>query len=291
VKKFAIRVGWAVAAVAGLALVVGAQGPPPGGGFGGPGLAPGGLMDGSFEFGGLMGSFGGKTVAGKPFQATFTITHTETLPGNSIKNTNTGTIARDTDGSTYRDVKLPAIGPWAASGQSPELVYIRNVTKMMQYIENVTKKTYEAIAIRDHNPPPADFKGPGRGPKGAGSANETVSDTQTTYTDPTTSTVYKVDDHKVTRTIPKGQIGNEFDIVTTTERLYSPDLDVVMQVTRTDPRFGSSAYQLSNIGQPASSLFLPDPSFQLVQRRGGLRRGGPGGPGAEDKQPPPPPQD
>ena len=265
-KKIGIRAGLAAVTVVGLALAAGAQGPPAGG-FGGPGRGPGRLMDGSFEFGGLMGGFGGKTITGKPFQATFTITHTETLPGNSIKNTVTGTIARDSDGSTYRDVKLPAIGPWAASGNSPELIYIRNLTKMEQYIENVAKKTYEAFAIGGNK---GDFKRPDRGPKGGPSANETVSDTQTTYTDPVTKTVYKVDDHKVTRTIPKGQIGNEFDIVTTSERLYSPDLDIVMQVTRTDPRFGDSTYQVSNIGQPASSLFLPDPSFQLVQRRGEL---------------------
>ncbi|MBZ5660617.1 MAG: hypothetical protein LAO08_09435 [Acidobacteriia bacterium] len=283
-KKFAIRTGWAALAVAGLALVVGAQGPPPGG-IDRPGRGPGRLMDGSFEFGGLMGGFGGKTVTGKPFQATFTITHSETLPGNSIKNTITGTIARDADGSTYRDVKLPAIGPWAASGDAPELIYIRNLTKMEQYIENVAKKTYQVFAIREHNPPRGDLKRPDRGPKGPSAANESVSDTQTTYTDPMTSTVYKVDDRKVTRTIPKGQIGNEFDIVTTTERLYSPDLDLVLQVTRTDPRFGNSTYQLSNIGQPASSLFLPDPSFQLVQKHGEFRRGGPGG---EGKQTPPP---
>jgi hypothetical protein len=246
------------------------------------------LLDGSFEFGGLMGGFGGKTVTGKAFQATFTITRTETLPGNSISNVTSGTIARDTDGSTYRDVKLPAIGPWAASGKAPELVYIRNLTTMMEYVENVTKKTYEAIAIHQHNPPPAGFKGRDRGAKGTPPPNETVTDTQTTYTDPVTKTVYKVDDHLVTRTIPAGQIGNEFAIVTTTDRQYSADLDLVLQVTRTDPRFGSSTYQLSNIGQPAASLFLPDPAFQLVQRHGGFNRGGRGGKG---QQPPAPPAD
>jgi hypothetical protein len=288
VRKIALRTGWAAMAVAGFALVAGAQGPPNGRGFGGRDRGPGRLMDGSFEFGGLVGGFGGKTVTGKPFQATFTITRKETLPGNSISNTVTGTIARDADGSTYRDVKLRAIGPWASSGQAPELVYIRNVTKMMQYIVNVTKKTYEAFAIRQPNSSPPDFKGPVRAPKGPGSANETVSDTQSTYTDPVSKAVYKVDDHKVTRTIPAGQIGNEFDLVTTTERLYSPDLDVVVQVTRNDPRFGNSTYQLSNIGQPDSSLFLPDPSFQLVERKG---RFGRDGRGRGDKQPPPPPQD
>jgi len=289
VKKIAARTGWAAIAAAGLALAVGAQGPPRDGGFAGPGRGPGRLMDGSFEFGGLMGGFGGKTVTGKPFQATFTVTHTETLPGNTINNSNSGTIARDSDGSTYRDVKLPAIGPWAASGNSPEIVYIRNVTKMMQYFVNVTKKTYEAVAIRQHNPPPSDSKRPDRGPRGAGSANETVSDTQSTYTDPATNTVYKVDDHKVTRTIPAGQIGNQFDIVTTTERLYSQDLDVVMKVTRTDPRFGNTTYQLSNISQPAASLFLPDPSFQQVQGHGKFGRGDRDRKGKQP--PPPPPQD
>ena len=47
---------------------------------------------------GLMGGFGGKTVLHKPFQATFTVTHTESqnnsLQNNSITNTTTGTRLR-----------------------------------------------------------------------------------------------------------------------------------------------------------------------------------------------------
>jgi hypothetical protein len=293
VRNIAYRAGWAALAMTGLALVAGAQGPPALGGFGGrgPGFGgpPGGPMDGAFEFGGMMRGFGGKTVTGKPFQATFTITRTETLPGNSITNTTTGVIARDTDGSTYRDVKLPAIGSLAISGQSPEFISIRNLSQLMEYVENVSKKTYEAFAIRAHTPPPVNPDGQGRGPHGLGSNNESVSDTKSTYTDPVKHTVYKVDDKKVTRTIPAGQIGNQFDIVTTTERLYSADLDVVLQLTRSDPRFGNSTYQLSDIGQPtSSSLFLPDPSFQLVQGHGKFGHGGHRGAG---QPPPPPPQD
>jgi hypothetical protein len=243
-------------------------------------------MDGAFEFGGMMRGFGGKTVTGKPFQATFTITRTETLPDNSITNTITGLLARSTDGSTCRDVKLPAIGPLAASGESFEFISIRNVSQMMEYIENVSKKTYQSFAMHQHTPPAANPDGNGRGPLGSGSANEIVSDTQSTYTDPVTHTVYKVDDKKVTRTIPAGQIGNQFDIVTTTERLYSADLELVLQLTRSDPRFGNSTYQLSNIGQPTPSLFLPDPSFQLVQGHG--KFGHHGLPGTGQTPPPPP---
>src|SRR5580704_7625948 len=124
VRNRVLRAGFGVVGGVGLALVVGAQGPPPGE-FGrkGPGPGPGGPMAGSFEFGGLVGGFGGKTVTGKPFQAKFSITRTETLPNNSITNTTTGVVARDSDGSTYRDVTLPAIGPWASSGKPQEFVY------------------------------------------------------------------------------------------------------------------------------------------------------------------------
>ena len=92
-------------------------------------------MAGSFEFGGLVGGFGGRTVTGHAFQAKFTITRTETLANNNtITNTTTGILARDGDGNTYRDVKLPAIGPWASSGKAQEFQYIKNLTTMMDYI-------------------------------------------------------------------------------------------------------------------------------------------------------------
>jgi hypothetical protein len=268
--------------IAGAALLVAAQGPPRPGGFGGPG----GPMAGMFEFGGLMGGFGGKVVTGKPVLATITITHTETLPGNSISNTTTGTFARGTDGSIYRDVKFTALGPWAASGKAQEFAYIRNVTSGTQYVVNVTKGTYEAFPIHERNPK---FSGGTSRPKRSGSDNETVTDNPSgSYTDPVTSTVYPVDDRQSTRTIPAGAIGNQLALVITSERWYSSALDLLLEDTHTDPRFGTTTYQLSNIGNsPASLLFAPDPSFTQKQGKG-FGHGGHGGPG---KQPPPPPQD
>lgn len=293
-RKTMVRGGWVAAAVAAVALVVGAQGPPGHGGFGGrgPGPGPGGPMEGTFEFGGLVGGFGGKTITGKPFQATFTITRTETLPGNTITNVTTGTVARDTDGSTYRDVKLPAIGPWASSGKSPEFVYIRNLSTMMEYIENLAKQTYEAFAIHTHTPPPggkADHgwqgKESGKGPYSGSNPNVVVTDTSSTYTDPSTSTKYTVDDKKITRTIPMGQIGNSSPIIITSERLYYPGLDLVLEETHSDPRFGSSTYALASISQTPSVSFTPPSGFTQVKGRGfghdAGRRGG--------HQPPPPP--
>jgi len=294
VEYRAVRAGCAVLAVLGVALVVQAQGSPPPNGFGhrGAGPGPGGPMAGSFEFGGLVGGFGGKSVTGKPFQAKFTITRVEMLPNNTITNTVTGIVARDGDGSTYRDVTLPAIGPWASSGKPQEFVYIKNVTKLTDFIVDVSKGTYREFSSRpphsaggDHDP----GWGPHPGSKGGGPGNESVTDNgSATYSDPGTGTSYKVDDRKVTRTIPAGQIGNQNDLVITSERWYSADLDLVLQETRSDPRFGNSTYQVSNIGPPSVS-FVPDPSLKLVQVGKFGRDGGPRGLG---KQPPPlPPQD
>jgi hypothetical protein len=238
-------------------------------------------MAGMFEFGGLMGGFGGRVITGKPILATFTITRTETLPGNTISHTTTGTFARDTDGSTYRDAKFTAIGPWASSGKSEEFIYIRNITKGTQYIVHVTKSTYEAFPIPERGSRDKDGKRANR----PGSPDEVVTDNPNgMYTDPVTKTVYSnVDDRKVTRTIPAGTIGNQFAIVITSERWYSPALDLLLEETHSDPRFGTTTYQLSNIGQsPAASLFVPDPSFTQVQ----ARQFGPRGHRGEAKQPP-----
>lgn len=290
-RNISVRAGVAALAVVGVALAVGAQGMP--GGFGDRGPRPGGPGEGTFEFRGLIGGFGGRTVTGKPFQATFTVTHNESFGTNSISNTTTGTLARGTDGSTYRDAQFPAIGPWASSGKTPEFTYIRNLATLMEYIVNVTKGTYEAFAIREHNSPPDGGARPGPGGNGQGgpnSKNVTVADNpNATYTDPATKTVYTpVDDRTVTRTIPAGQIGNAAAIVITTERWYSAALGIVVQETRNDPRFGTTTYQLSNIvaGPPPASLFVPNPAFTQVQGKGfkahGFR-------GQGEQGPPPPP--
>src|SRR5207249_9818645 len=62
---------------------------------------------------------------------------------------------------------------------------------------------------------------------------------------------------RYTRTIPAGQIGNEQPIIIVSERWYSPDLQIVVMSKRSDPRFGETTYQLTNLqrSEPAASLF------------------------------------
>jgi hypothetical protein len=62
---------------------------------------------------------------------------------------------------------------------------------------------------------------------------------------------------RTTITIPAGQIGNDQPIVITDERWYSPDLQVTVQSTHTDPRMGTTTYALQNISraEPSPTLF------------------------------------
>ncbi len=62
---------------------------------------------------------------------------------------------------------------------------------------------------------------------------------------------------RTTITIPAGQIGNDQPIVTTTERWYSPELQVTVMTKRSDPRSGTHTYKLTNINrsEPAATLF------------------------------------
>ncbi|HXE62577.1 MAG TPA: hypothetical protein VN519_03510 [Bryobacteraceae bacterium] len=62
-----------------------------------------------------------------------------------------------------------------------------------------------------------------------------------------------------TETIPVGKIGNDRAISVVSERWYSNDLQMLVKSTSSDPRFGDSTYQLTNIVQTS-----PDPSlFQI----------------------------
>ncbi len=62
---------------------------------------------------------------------------------------------------------------------------------------------------------------------------------------------------RTTRTIPAGAIGNERPIVMVTEEWRSPDLQVLVLTTTSDPRTGDSTYKLVNIsrGEPGAGYF------------------------------------
>ncbi len=296
-RKKLMGAGLVALAVCSVAWMAGAQGPPPTREFGRRGPGPGGPMDGMFSIERMMGGFGGGTVVGIPFQFTFTITRTEPVLVNgsasTITSTTTGTIARGNDGSTYRNLKLSEIGPWASSGQAREFTNIRNLATMMEYIIDVAKATYRSFPIRQRDSRP----GLGPNPRGQGDGRTKGPGPNASGNGPTRTTItnYAIFDNsyvcpnaeKTSFTHTMQLPGSGGNATINSNRVYCTDLKLVVEEDRSDPRFGTTTYQLSSYMAGPNVSFTPDPSFKEDQGknfRGGPRDG--------DKQgPPPPPQD
>jgi hypothetical protein len=81
---------------------------------------------------------------------------------------------------------------------------------------------------------------------------------------------------QLTETIPAGAIGNAQAIQVVRITWISTDLKVPVEIKTTDPRFGNTDMELTNVAQtePSASLFVV-PAGYTIQQGGGR---GPGGP-------------
>jgi hypothetical protein len=232
-----------------MCLTVRAQGP--GQGMAGP--RGGGMGPGSFAFERLIGGFGGKVVTGAPFSATVDIETTQVLSnGTHVDQKETENIARDSVGRTRREMTLSRIGPLAASGQAAHLAFVRDPAAGKNYILNEDKKTVLTMS----RPAEANGQGGGRHMMRQ-EQNGDNPNVQTTSLGTKVIDGLTVEGTRMTRTIPAGQIGNDKPIVITRDEWYSQDLQMVVSSTRSDPRFGTTTYQLTNINrsEPSQSLF------------------------------------
>lgn len=232
----------------------------------------------AMDFIGFEAGLGGKTVTGAPFTATISVQRSQTLSdGNQINRTTTGTIARDSQGRVRREMTLPAIGAFATTSEgAPHVIFINDVVAGTQYILEPDRKIAHQVRLErrggrfrvQNNAAPSADDGKGTT---ASLGTQTISGVEAQGT-------------RYTRTIPTGQIGNEKPIVITTERWYSPDLQMYVMTKTTDPMRGDSVRQLTNIrmGEPDPSLFQVPPDYTLkkgrvarMRRRMRLRAGAP----------------
>lgn len=255
------------------------QGAPPPGGFHGGRRGPG---PGGFAFDGMGPGFGGRTVTGAPFSATIVTSHTPGEGGgNGVANSSSGSIARDSQGRTRREMQLSGIGPLHAQGTPPHMIFINDPVTHTNYALNADKKTGQQFTLGGNGAPPPPGPG-GRGPRGGNRNFNSEGQGSVSSQSLGTKTINGVTANGtlVTRNTPKG--------VVTVERWVSPDLQVAVSETRTDPRFGTTTYQLTNInrGEPDAALFSVPSDYTVTEGhpgRGGRgpRPGqGPGGSGA-----------
>ena len=219
-----------------------------------------------------------KPVKGAPFAADAVTTTTQALPnGTHISRTATASLYRDSDGRTRREEQsLAGAGALSTATQGRPTVFIHDPVAQAAYVLNPAKKTAQKMAFTPHQ---------GRGMRAGASQDATVSAEAETgvrgpqrfggsvKTESLGSQVIEgiqVEGTRHTLTIPAGAIGNDQPIQSVTERWYSPDLQIVVKSVRTDPRFGQTVYQLTNIrrGEQPATLFEVPSDFTITAGRG-----------------------
>lgn len=72
---------------------------------------------------------------------------------------------------------------------------------------------------------------------------------------------------RVTQVVLAGKIGNNRDLHIVNERWYSGDLQLLVKTMNSDPRFGVTTYQLTNIvqGVQDAALFQIPPDYTAVE--------------------------
>jgi hypothetical protein len=302
---------WACSLVSGALLLTAgtfrAQEPPPpafGHQVDGPdGAGAAGPFAERIELLGFEGLHPGKVVMGAPFSATASSQTTQTLQdGTTINRTTSSVLYRDSQGRSRRDVTLSGFGWLQTSGKAHTMIMIGDPVAGAHYLLDPEQKVAHKMT------PPTGGKG---GASSNGNAQTFQQRMQQRLAKEEASGQVKkeslgtqtikenglnAEGTRITRTIPAGQVGNDKPIQVVFERWYSPDLQIVVKSTRTDPRFGTTTYVLTNVQrtEPAAALFTV-PSDYTVKEGGpggprNHRRGFPGAPpagGPADVPPPP----
>ena len=266
------------------------DGPGPGG-PGGPGRhGPGGPGFHRMELLGVGGMRGGKVVTGAPFSAVSVTTMSHSLAdGTKISNTIKVTLYRDSQGRFRKEGSMPPVGD-ISSDQPRSFIAISDPVALKGYLLNPDKKIAHVASLpnRGHKggkggtPAAADAAGPNAEGEREWGNNPNV--TKTSLGAQTINGVSAVGT-RYTRVIPAGEIGNDKPITITREVWYSNDLQMVVQTKHSDPRYGDTAYTLTNIQrtEPAANLFTVPSDYTLKQDAG------PHGHGKRGQMPPPPP--
>jgi hypothetical protein len=218
--------------------------------------------------------FSGKVVTGSPFTAEVFVEMDQTLAdGSHITGRQNLTAARDSQGRTYREETQGTI----AGSPALKTIYISDPVAKVNYIlgpDHIAHKTpmlsgagagtvsTNGASARLSLQTFATGYGGGKGPVQLGPGAQAAPQTAPGAIDSKQlgSQIiagFNAEGTRSTVTIPAGQFGNQNPLVIVSERWYSQDLGATVLAKHSDPRFGSSTYQLSGIEEvePPAALF------------------------------------
>lgn len=192
-------------------------------------------------------------VADRPFSGVETRRTTQTLANGAHVNHNDASVV-------YRD----ELGRMRFEGKDMVLIY--DPIGGLDYSLDVRAKTYRKAptgSIFWNNPARSNTENPDATQKQA--PNRRTEDLGSRV-----MSDINVQGTRITVTIPAGAYGNDRDLSVVNEKWYSPDLRALIKSVNSDPRFGDTSYELSNIvrARPAPSLFQIPPDYtQFVESR------------------------
>jgi hypothetical protein len=245
-----------------------------------------------FELLGFEGGHAGHNVKGAPYSAKASSETTQTLAdGTTIHRTTQSALFRDSQGRSRREVTLSGFGPLAASGNTRTLVTIADPVAGAHYMVDDERKVVHKMSFRTHGGNasgamaagvfPDKMKARKQKEEASGALKKESLGTQTING-------VSADGTRLTRTIAAGEIGNDRAIQVVSERWYSPELQIVVKSVRSDPRFGTTTYTVTNLQktEPDASLFTIPADYAV--KKGGPRPNKMYRHGFEKAAPPPP---
>ena len=113
------------------------------------------------------------------------------------------------------------------------------------------------FSTRDHSDSEQTSRDPNPGSSGPNSRTESLGSKKIEG--------IEVEGTRTTTIIPEGTIGNDRDILITRQTWYSPELQLVLDSSQDDPRFGQTTYSLTSIEQkePEKDLFRIPPGYRI----------------------------
>ena len=223
---------------------------------------------------GILGAGPGSRtpVTGAPYSATETLQRQQTLAnGNQIATKEQSTVYRDSQGRIRTE---QTITPSASSGKAPyTVVTIFDPVAGTRSVLDSSKMIAHQSTLPGTRPAPAGAERPA--PRAR--PNETTLDLGTQVINGVSAK-----GTQLTETIPAGAIGNAQAIQVVRTMWVSAELKVPVEIKTTDPRFGATDMELTNITQaePSASLFVVPAGYTVEQDgRGGPRGEGRRGPG------------
>jgi hypothetical protein len=259
------------------------------------------IIGDNFVFVATEMSFGGRVVKGAPYSAEAVTESVQTLAdGNRIVHKTTAQVYRDSEGRTRRDQTLSSLGPFATSGEPAQSIFISDPAAHVNYVLDPRAKVAHKMQVFEFKfntdekgaattapparasreakegqartfvfqtatpppaggelPPPAEFRW-------------SKADTKTEKLGTRNVEGVEAEGTRITTTIPAGAIGNEQPIEIVNENWYSPELQVVVMTSHSDPRFGQTTYKLTNVQrtEPAATLFQVPPDYTIKEGPG-----------------------